>query len=221
MVVLTHGWGRCRRYVLPVGHALVRRGFTVVMFDVRSHGENVQERYLTARQYSDDVGEIARFSRSRFASRQLALVGHSMGAAGSVVAAAEGAPADGLALIACPADVLEVTANYMDEQGLPGGILTTVLRPFWWPRVRGGFHRLAPERRLREVDVPVLIVHPSDDTRVTRDQADRLAAATRSGVSVVEGAGHSEVLHRSELIDLLVSFLEELPTHGGDEILHL
>ncbi len=211
VVVLTHGWGRCRRYVLPVADGLVSRGFTVVMFDVRSHGENAQESFFTARQFSDDVGEIAAFARARFAGRSLALIGHSMGGAASVVAVAEGAPADAIGLIACPADVLEVTANYMREKGLPGGLLTTVLRPFWWRRTRGGFGRLAPARRLREVDLPVLVVHAENDRRVPRDHADRLAGAAGCAVSVVVDAGHSDVLHRSELIDaLLVPFLETL-----------
>lgn len=210
VVLLTHGWGSSHEGVLGLGRGLARCGHDVVVFDVRGHGANPRESYVTVRHVRDDVQAATRFSRARFPGRPLALVGHSMGAAASVLAAADHREADAVALVACPADVLEVTATYLTEQGLPGGLMVRVLLPFWWPRAGGSFGPLTPERRIGEIDVPMLVVHPELDTRVDRGHADRLAAAAGRPVTVVEGAGHSDVLARPELVEVLGRFLGRL-----------
>lgn len=215
VAVLTHGWGRSRSMVLGVAHRLVAAGVTVVSADVRGHGHNRPEPYVTVRHYRDDVAAVARYARAAFPGRPLALVGHSMGGAASVLAAAEGAPADGVAVVAAPADILEVTADLLSERGLPGRAMTVLLRPFWWPRVGGRFGPLTPERRIGDVGVPVLIVHPERDERVTWRHAERLGRAGGGEVRVVEGATHSGVLDDPRLVDdHLLPFLESLGGYG-------
>lgn len=211
VVVLTHGWGRSRTVVLGIAHRLVAAGVTVVSADIRGHGHNEPEPYVTIRHFRDDVVAVARFARRRFPDRPLALVGHSMGGAASVLAAAEGAPVDGVAVVAAPADILEVTADLFAERGLPGWAMTVLLRPFWWPRVGGTFRALSPERRIGEVEVPVLIVHPEHDERIDRGHAERLGRAGGRDVNVVTGASHSGVLEDPTLVDEhLLPFLDGL-----------
>ncbi len=210
VVLLAHGWGANYSVVLRLAEPLARRGHDVLLFDVRGHGRSEPVPFVTVRHFRDDLLAVSRWAARRFPDRQLVLVGHSLGGAAGVLAAADGAPVDGLVLIAAPADVVRVTAEFLIDHGLPGNLLMTVLRPFLWRRSGGGFRRLQPERRIHEVDLPLLIIQPEHDARVIRPHAERLAAAAGQPFHLVEGHEHTDVLEATETIDLVEEFLETL-----------
>ena len=210
LVLLAHGWGASHGALLDLAHPLVAAGHPVLLFDIRGHGGNRAVPYVTVRHFRDDIEAVVAWAADRHPDRRRVLVGHSMGGAGAVLAAARGAPVDGLVLLATPADVLEVTARYLDSKGLPGGLLVVALRPFWWPRVGGTFGPLAPERRIGEVAAPILILQPEDDRRVPRDHPRRLARAAGMDFELVQGTGHTDILEHPELHRRVLRFLEDL-----------
>jgi alpha-beta hydrolase superfamily lysophospholipase len=210
LVLLTHGWGANYGTLLQLAEPLIRAGYQVLLFDIRGHGRNEEVAYATVRHFRDDVSAVAAYARERFSGRPAVLLGHSLGGAAGVLAVAEGAPLAGLGLLASPADVMEVTALYMTDKGLPGSMMVRLLRPFWWLRVRGTFGRLTPARRILDVKVPVLVVHPEHDRRVPMAHAERMAAGAQTVVHVVEGAGHTEFLGREQTHAHVLTFLEEI-----------
>jgi pimeloyl-ACP methyl ester carboxylesterase len=133
-----------------------------------------------------------------------------MGGAAGVLAAADGAPVDGLVLIAAPSDVLRVTAEFLTDQGMPGTAMMRVLRPFFWWRVRGGFRPLTPGRRIRELDLPLLIIQPELDQRVVRSHAERLSRVSGEPIHVVKDREHTDVLAAPETLRLVREFLEKV-----------
>jgi pimeloyl-ACP methyl ester carboxylesterase len=149
-----------------------------------------------------------RFAAERFGKRERILVGHSLGGAAAVLAAAAGADVSGVALIAAPANVLDVTADYLRGKGMPGGLMVVALRPFWWVRLRGTFRELIPERKIADVRQPLLLIHPENDRRVARRHAERLSEASGVAVHVIPGAGHTNVLGHPETHGRLLAFLE-------------
>lgn len=209
VVLLVHGWGASYEPLLDLAAPLVEAGHRVLVFDVRGHGGNPEVPYVTARHFRDDIVAALRFAAARYRGPTV-LVGHSMGGACGVLAAAEGAPIDGLAVVASPADILEATATYLTDRGLPGRLMVAVLRPFWWVRVGGTFGPLTPERRVGEVPCPVLVVHPEKDTRVPLEHARRLARSGTVRLVEVAGAGHTDVLRREETHRALLDFLGEV-----------
>jgi alpha-beta hydrolase superfamily lysophospholipase len=210
LVLLAHGWGANYGALLRLAEPLVEAGYQVLLFDVRGHGRNQEVAYATVRNFRDDVSAVARYAEERFAGRPAVLLGHSLGGAAGVLAVAEGATLAGLGLLASPADVMEVTALYMKDKGLPGHLMVRVLRPFWWLRVGGTFRPLTPGRRIEEVKVPVLVVHPENDHRVPRAHAQRLADGAQTTVRLVEDAGHTDFLGREETWRHVLNFLEEV-----------
>lgn len=209
-VLLAHGWGSNHGILLQLAEPLVHAGHPVLVFDVRGHGLNDEVPYVTIRHFRDDVLAAARWAAGRFPDRKRVLVGHSMGGAAAVLAVASGAPVDGLVTVAAPADVLEVTADHLRERGLPGRFMVVALRPFWWPRVGGSFRHLVPERKMAGIAAPVLVIHPTEDRRVARAHAERLAGAARVRPCYIEGAAHTNVLSHPETIGRVLTFLEEL-----------
>lgn len=216
LVLLAHGWGANHGVVLRLGEPLARRGHAVLLFDMRGHGDNPPVGEVTVKDFRDDVMAAARYAHRRFPDRALVIIGHSMGGAAGVLAAADGAAVDGLVLIAAPSDVMRVTAEYLTDQGMPGALLVNVLRPFFWRRVRGSFLSLTPSRRIREIEDPLLMIQPELDTRVSRPHADRLAAAAGRPYHLVEGREHTDVLDAPETVRLVEDFIEGVEAGAED-----
>jgi pimeloyl-ACP methyl ester carboxylesterase len=82
-VVLLHGLTATRRYVVHGSGLLARRGYRVVAFDARGHGESGAPADSAAYEYSDlcsDLGAVV----EGLGIERVVLVGHSMGAATAV-----------------------------------------------------------------------------------------------------------------------------------------
>jgi len=211
LVLLAHGWGASHGIVLRLAEPLVRRGYDVLLFDVRGHGGNAPLPYVTVRCFRDDLMAVVEHARRRFPGRRIVVAGHSFGGAAAVLAAADGAAIDGLVLIATPSDVVRITAEYLTSRGMPGALVVATLRPFWWRRVGGTFLRLTPSRRIRELDLPLLIIQPELDMRVARTHAERLAAAAGVDYHLVPGSEHTDVLEAPMTLRLIEEFLEGVP----------
>jgi len=210
LFILAHGWGASHETVLRLGAPLAQAGQDVLFFDMRGHGRNAPVDYVTVRQLRDDVSAVVAYAAERFPERPLVLVGHSFGGAASVLAAAEGSRVAAVALVAAPADIVEITSEYLTSHGLPGGVLSIVLRPFWWWRLGGSFVPHSPERRLAELDVPVAVIHPENDQRVHRAHAERLATSAGVELQIVADHEHTDVLEAPETLRLVLGLAEGL-----------
>ena len=210
LLLIAHGWGASYGTVLQLAEPLVRSGHEVLLFDMRGHGRNRAAPFVTVRHLRDDVMAVVRYAEARFPGRPLVLVGHSFGGAASVLAAAEGARVAGLVLIATPSDVPRITAEYLTDKGMPGNLLVMVLRPFWWWRIGGTFLPHSPARRIRELDVPVLILQPEHDTRVHRGHAERLSEAAGVPYRLIPDHEHTNVLGAPMTVELVRAFVAGL-----------
>ena len=210
LLMLAHGWGANHGTVLPLAEPLAEAGHDVLLFDVRGHGRNERLPYVTVKHFRDDLMAVARYAAKRFPDRQLVVIGHSMGGAAAVLASADGAPVDGLVLVAAPSDVIRITKEFLTDSGLPGGLMVNLLRPFLWRRVGGGFRSLTPSRRIGELDLPILLIQPEHDARVEREHANRLAAAAGLDVHLIRDREHTDVLSAPETLRLIEGFLEDL-----------
>ncbi len=213
--LIAHGWGASYGTILRLGEPLARAGFEVVLFDVRGHGRNETLPYVTVRHFRDDIDSALHYMKGRYPDRPVILVGHSLGGAGAILAVADGAPLDGLVLIAAPADVMRVTAEYLSDHGMPGRLIVAAFRPFFWRRIGSTFRDFTPSRRIREVEVPLLMLQPEHDDRVVRDHADRLSAAAGQPYILIEGAEHTDVLEHPKTVALVEAFAAEFDQPGS------
>ncbi len=205
-VVLVHGWESARDKVLP--HALVLNaiGISVLAFDVRGHGENPEEALpLSVGEYAADTQAAVRWLRSRPSGEvgRIGIVGHSMGAAGSLVAAARLPDVAAVVAIAAPAGPSRLTRQTFRLVNLP--IPDVVAWPLAWLttrvylRPRGHtIGAVSAGRAVREIGAPVLLVHGTDDGVVPVEDVLRLARARRRAlpaavteVLVIDGGRHS------------------------------
>ncbi len=203
-VVLVHGWESARDRTLPHAQVLHAAGFHVLTFDVRGHGANGPETLPMS------VGEFAADARAAVAAMlarpevsRVAILGHSMGAAGSLVAAAADPDIAAVIAVATPADPYRLTRQTFRLARLP------IPDPIAWPlawlttrvylRPRGHtIPSVSATRAIREIEVPVMLVHGDEDGAVPVAHLSRLAAARRAArphavteTMVVAGGRHS------------------------------
>ena len=221
-VVLVHGWESNRSRTLPHAEVLHAAGFHVLTFDVRGHGANPAERLPIS------VGEFAADARAAFdlllarpEVTTAALLGHSLGAVGALVAAAGcGDRCAAVVSLSAPADPRRLTRQTFRLASLPipepiaTPLAELTTRVFLRPRGHA-VGDLSASRAAARYGGPVLLVHGSDDAVVPAWHLDRLARAARAGSpsrvrTLLVAGGHHSWLHEHQAYRRAVtSFLSE------------
>lgn len=140
----------------------------------------------------------------------LALIGSSAGGSVSVEAVARGAPVDALVLLAAPAAWVSFEAvpaaglrRITEEAGMAVHP-DVVADPAAWA---AEFDSVTPERTIKSVRVPVLVVHGTADDVVPVDHARRIGDASgRADVRILEGVGH-QLRREPGMVDLVDEWL--------------
>ena len=185
-VVLVHGWESARDRTLPHAQVLHAIGMHVLTIDVRGHGANEPETLpMSVGEYALDARAAVAELRERPEVTTIGVVGHSMGAAGSLVAAASDPGIAAVVSLSAPADPQRLTRQTFRLANLPiPGVLAWPLA--WlttrvYLRPRG--HTVASvsaTQAVRAIRVPVLLIHGSDDGVVPVGHLARLANARRA-----------------------------------------
>lgn len=212
VIVLVHGWTGDSSTMLHLAEPLLAKGLSVVVFDVRSHGRSDRAPAVTVRHFRDDLLAVLEWLQERRPARRIVVVGHSLGGAAAILARVKGAPIEGLALVASPADLFAATAGFFSDHGLPGGLLVKLFHPSWRLRAGESFRYLDPEARARDIagTIPITIVQGDRDTRVPPSDAARLSDATGVPVFTVEGAAHRDVLVHPDVHGEILRFIRSV-----------
>jgi dipeptidyl aminopeptidase/acylaminoacyl peptidase len=218
-VIVVHGFTACRHdhaVLLPAG-MLHRNGFSVLLMDLRDHGDSTREdgRFAGGTdEYRDVLGAWDWLQAEHgIAARSIGLVGISLGAA-TVLLAAGREP--GVAAVwedSSYADLGSAIDAELAREGYPGflafgGVLAARL-------ISGDdLVSYSPLDAVGMLDGrPLSIIHGTDDSRLSVDYGHRLEAAILADGGTVEswyvdGAGHTEALvtHADEYETRIVDF---------------
>ncbi len=185
-IVLVHGWESARDRTLPHAQFLHMAGFHVLAIDVRGHGGNPPETLpISVGEFAADAAAGARWVAARPEVTRVGLLGHSMGAAGALVAAAREPGVDAVVAVSTPADPYRLTRQTFRLAELP--IPGVIAWPLAWLTARVYLHPrghtiagTSAARAVRAIAAPVLLVHGDDDHVVPAGHLARLASARRA-----------------------------------------
>ena len=216
-IVLTHGLFRSRYEQLDRGLALWREGYGVLVYDLRRHGRSTGEFSSIGYYERRDVEAAFRYVRAREPENRVALVGLSMGAAATLLAAAEIADEKLLAVVAESSflSFADTARHHVALTPLPTFPFAGLLIKFTAWRLNFDAGDFDLSRAAARLDRPVLFVGAGADKRMpTETVLDPLFAAARHPLKrklVVAGAthGHAYDVAPAEYVKAVTEFLRE------------
>jgi fermentation-respiration switch protein FrsA (DUF1100 family) len=212
LIVLVHGMHSSWDEMPGIAHDLTRRGYSVLSFDLRGHGQSDPSRlYMGSKERRDVRAVLAWENRQGYAPDRIGWIGYSMGASILVMEGAAN-PAIHAAVLDSPYGNLPLLLNTQlaAHSGLPSifnpgivfaarylfGVRTDNLIPI----------RDAP----RWSDRPLLLIHGESDTTVDVAQARRLSRALgpRCRSLFLPGVEHVEAYRSNPraYVETIVSF---------------
>lgn len=213
--ILVHGWGgdKSNEHVLKTTPVYHREGYNVLAIDTRAQGESGGgRRTLGYRETRDVLGALAWLKGRGYRPEDTVLHGWSMGGT-TVMRAAPGAGVAAVVEEAGYADLPRLLEGAIPRiAGLPRLLVPGILLAGrLWPDFDPWAVR--PEREASDLwteDVPLFVIHSTDDDVIPIEHAKMLAAAhPEAWVWILEGYGHVEALAHPEYEERLRSFLRQ------------
>jgi alpha-beta hydrolase superfamily lysophospholipase len=189
-IVVLHGIADNRTSSIGIADRFTRRGFDLIAYDSRAHGESGGDACTYGYYEKRDLRAVL----DTVGARPIVVIGASLGAAVALQAAAED---DRIAAIVAAETFsdLETIARERAPSVLPEG---TIRRAFAIAETRGRFKidEVSPAAAASRIKVPVLLIHGADDLHTLPDHSRRVFAALAGPkeLVLVPGAGHNRSL---------------------------
>ncbi|HEY2588285.1 MAG TPA: alpha/beta hydrolase [Tepidisphaeraceae bacterium] len=182
--VLIHGYADAKVGAIawaPVWHSL---GFNLLVVDLRAHGESGGSVCTAGFRERHDLAQVINELRTLRPdqTRQIVLVGISLGAAVAAAAAMETSDVSAVVMESPYADFSRAAMAHMDRQGAPGRPLQrAAIRLAEW-LTRADYDAVRPSELVARVPCPVLIIESGNDPFLASDDraAFQEAVAKRS-----------------------------------------
>ena len=190
-LIFVHGIGSVRSGDKAVGLAarIVGLGYNVLMFDLRGHGSSGGDKVSGGfYERADVLGAFDYLLRRGVDIGRVGLMGFSMGAATSIMAAAQEPRITALAADSTYANASELIAREAARKTPIPGWLTPVFMPASKLIANGIYGidigSLVPEESVADLGYPVLVIHGTEDKRIPLEQGQRVADAAKEGSSI-------------------------------------
>jgi pimeloyl-ACP methyl ester carboxylesterase len=216
VIIFVHGLNRSRLELLERGAESYKRGYGVLLFDLRNHGESGRA-YTTIGVFeSRDVCAASNFVREQTGSRAQILWGVSMGASSSILAAKQ---CPGFSAIISDSSFLsfrETVAHHLKLIfRLPAFPIANLVVAITGFRVGFDPDDGDVEAAVRQINVPVMFITGDKDQRMPPALAERMYQASPNRLKellTVRGARHGEAFatDRQTYLNSVYRFLERV-----------
>ncbi len=209
VVVAIHGWANTSEIFLPMAQEISK--FTrFFMVNARNHGGSDQERLMNILKFESDLRHAIDYALSTVKKKKgLIVVGHSLGAAASILAAGDDERVDGVISISSFADVRQIMFSGFLQKKVPVWLIKIVLKYIEW-KIGRPYDEISPVRVISRFHKPTLLIHGSKDTLVPKEDMEIIfRSAKRDNVEtyLAEGHSHSSLLKDPEVIRVIKNFI--------------
>ncbi|WP_151671131.1 alpha/beta hydrolase [Nitrincola schmidtii] len=205
--ILTHGWGANRAALLPLVPLLLEAGWSVMLFDVRNHGNSDEDTFSSMPRFAEDIDAAIAWLKTQHPNGKIALLGHSVGAAATLLAASRRddiSAVVSLSSFAHPADMMK---RWLSEKGIPFFPLGWYVLGYVERVIGHQFDDIAPIKSITGIRCPLLVVHGEDDEVIPINDVYTLVSKTDEVLLKILEGGHdltpSIVEHGDELVQFL------------------
>ena len=203
-VLLVHGWGDSARNMGAFLSPLADAGYRAIAVDLPSHGATSGGQTDAPR-----IAAAIRGVANRIGPLH-AVIAHSMGAHGTMVALRDGLSVERVFLLAPAVRLDSAVAPFAEMFSLPARAVTGLRAEIERRYGTNVWSEYAADRLVRDVRIPALILHDPDDHQVPFRDAQTLVRAWPSArLEEVPGVGHIGILRDPQVVARAIAFLEE------------
>lgn len=202
-VLLVHGWSGRGTQLSVIADRLLQEGYSTVSFDAPAHGKTSGKRTEMLEFIASCLFLEREFGPFEFA------IGHSLGAMTLLQSMQRGAQFKKLVLIGSGNRVWDIMQDFIKKLGLKPVIGIQMKRYF--DEIAGmDTQELSAELVAPEIEVPVMVIHDTEDDDVPVSAAHAIHAALPKGeLMITNGLGHRKILGDPEVIKAVMTFLKK------------
>lgn len=198
-ILLVHGWAGKAAQFFALITALLEHGFAVNAFDAPAHG-NSSGVFASGPAFAKAAGRVAELYGPFYG-----VVAHSLGAAATSIALAQGLEAGQAVLFAPVAFIGPLLEMFIQSHGLPEPLAAELRDRF---AARYSSKILSLPLLAKDFQIPVRIYHDPADGDLPFSNAEAIAGAWSSAELVsASGAGHWRILRDQTVIAGTLAFL--------------
>jgi len=218
-IIILHGWGGNAEWMLPIAKPFYEAGMNVLLIDSRCHGNSDGASFSSLPRFAEDTGSAINWLKEQCPeqSKQLVLLGHSVGAGAVLLEASIREDVDAVISISAFAHPEWMMRRFMTSFHIPKFLILIVLTYVQW-LIGLRFASFAPISTVCQIKSPVLIVHGKADTIVPIDDAYAImkhCPESHLTLFEVDDAGHESVDKFEENSDRLLEFLSNSGIYFG------
>ena len=213
-VIISHGYTDNRVGSLNYAKMYIALGYSCIIYDLRGHGLNEATFTTYGIREGQDVAEMVRDTRERYADMtRLGLHGESLGTASTITSLKYRPDVDFVVADCGFSDIDNVLREGYRNAGAPT-FLVDVADLGAKLRYRYSLKKMRPIDSLDRNEIPVLFIHGSDDTFILPKNSEDMAKRTKgySELHFIDGAGHAEsiLVKPEEYQKIVTAFLEKI-----------
>ena len=221
-LIVVHGLDSSRsrdpESYMPLIRSLHDAGFSLLLFDLRAHGQSDGE--IMSAGYFERFDVLGAFDIAQkeygVGPDRIGVLGFSMGGVAALMAAADEPQLQALVIDSAFANINDLfAAEIANRTPLPEWSVIP-LQPAMeiFARLRYGIKlsSIKAEETIKDIDIPVLLIHSEDDPRIGVEHSERIAAAATHSDTTLRRfptGGHSRAFeeHPEEYLDAVTTYL--------------
>ena len=215
VVIGCHGHRGSKDELLGIGSGLWRAGMNVLVFDFRGRGASDDSVCSLAYHEVADLRGAVQYAVDRLPAASIGVIGYSMGAAVSLLAAADEPRIKAVVADSSFAVMRDVVAHAITRRRLPTRPVLALADRFTHRQYGYRFDSVRPVDAIAHIAPrPVMLVHGANDTMITPRHAYQLYHAAQSPkelwlVSGVEHCG-AYFLDRAHYVERMARFFAQI-----------
>ncbi len=208
-IILTHGWGGNSEKMLPHAEYLNQAGFNVVLYDLRGHGDSDPVELTSLNRMLRDFDKIMEYvlSRAEVDENAIGLMGHSIGAAASILKASQDERVKAVVSSSSFADFDYLAEQTLCSRGLRRFPFHFFIKIFWRKLAGVALETISPVYQIGKIAVPLLLIHGDQDKVISAGEFEKLSKSAKTAEKfLIKGVGHSDLYLHTEFCKKTTDF---------------
>ncbi len=211
-LIIVHGWGGNAEMMLALAEPFHHAGMNILLYDARNHGQSDSDNFSSLPRFAEDLSYAVNWIQQKSPQHKIAVMGHSVGAAASILTASQTNTIDLVIAISGFAHPELLMNRQLVKPWIPG-FLRSLIITYIQLIIGFRFDDIAPMNRIKDVHCPVLLAHGTDDSVVPISDMRLIEKnANPDGfiqVMAVEGAQHDSIEHFEQQSGRIIEFIQK------------